>query len=553
MWGPKWSGMRWGHAVSKDLLAWTHLPVAINHWDGAYYDCPPWPAIFSGSTTMVNGVDPLVLYSVPCQHWVNGAVPKNRSDPLLTHWTKLGPIFNASQSVTKGDGKAAGGQDWGTTFRDPTSVWQENGESFVAMACMNGTCLFKNDKNLTGAWESSGWFHHVDASGAWECPDVFKLPLPSAKKSSAEGKGKGKGANQEAAYTYVLKANTAQGSACVGDSPNNWWATGSFTGSVANAAGAPAGFTPNSKEICGDHFDGIGNHFDYSGLVYASKSFYDEGKGRQVLTSWVKEMVPQNMNVTWSGMGGLPRTLSIDPEDHTFVRSYPIEELATLRRSKHSISAFGAVVDFPEPKFDLDASFAITQAPAQAQGRAQRQAQRQAEVTVSVHLGNSEIDIVVAVHANGSAILQVNGEYIAAPFVVSKSKLDLRVVLDHTILEVFAQGGRVAHTSRVYDTSMGKVNTSVSLKDSSSSSTSSITAITGAGNANLTTDLNLTSSKRSKITGAFAVDVDDGDGKATASASAISIVSCDVYEMADAVPDPELERLAAAAAAAAVE
>ena len=44
--------MRWGHAVSRDLLAWTHLPVAINHWDDAYYDCPPWPAIFSGSVTL---------------------------------------------------------------------------------------------------------------------------------------------------------------------------------------------------------------------------------------------------------------------------------------------------------------------------------------------------------------------------------------------------------------------------------------------------------------------------------------------------------------------
>ena len=200
-WGAKWSGMRWGHAVSRDLLAWTHLPVAINHWDGAYFDCPPWPAIFSGSATLDAGGDPVVLYSVPCQKWINGAIPANRSDPLLLDWKKLGPLFNASNSVTKGSGDDGKGRDWGTTFRDPTTAWKAGSSDYVAVACMNGTCLSKSTDGMR-TWEAAGWFHRVNDSGTWECPDVFALP------DGQPGE-------------LVLKANTAQGSACTGG-PNNW-------------------------------------------------------------------------------------------------------------------------------------------------------------------------------------------------------------------------------------------------------------------------------------------------------------------------------------------
>ena len=42
--GPKWGHMSWGHAVSRDLLHWEHLPVALKEENGVM--------IFSGSAVV---------------------------------------------------------------------------------------------------------------------------------------------------------------------------------------------------------------------------------------------------------------------------------------------------------------------------------------------------------------------------------------------------------------------------------------------------------------------------------------------------------------------
>ena len=368
--------MRWGHAVSRDLLAWTHLPVAINHWDGAAYDCQPWPAIFSGSVTLTPAGDPIAFYSTPCQVYINSAVPTNRSDPLLVNWTKQGPMLSANESVTGGSGLAADGHDWGMTFRDPTTAWpaptaptaptapaaaaadtrvevemeeKAAGQEvfYAASACMNGTCLSRSEDGMK-TWGPAGWFHEVPGSGTWECPDVFTLPKnpttygnrhrrlspspptsPTATPSSVPASLSSSSSSPSPVDTgivYVLKANTAQGSTCPNNQANNWWTIGEWKEGGAEE-GAASTFTPITAEICGDGFSGVGNHFDYNGLFYASKSFHDPtaapskrqgggaAKGRQILIGWVKENDPADnnkINMTWQSIASIPREIEVE-------------------------------------------------------------------------------------------------------------------------------------------------------------------------------------------------------------------------------------------------
>jgi len=53
--------MHWGHMVSKDLIRWVHMPVALapDH----DYDCG---GEFSGSMTLINSSIPVASISVAC-------------------------------------------------------------------------------------------------------------------------------------------------------------------------------------------------------------------------------------------------------------------------------------------------------------------------------------------------------------------------------------------------------------------------------------------------------------------------------------------------------
>ncbi len=74
-----------GHAVSRDFLHWSHMPVSVWHdhtWDDF--------AIFTGSATVVGGKPFIVYPGINSRHVFNlaMAIPANASDPLYTNWTK---------------------------------------------------------------------------------------------------------------------------------------------------------------------------------------------------------------------------------------------------------------------------------------------------------------------------------------------------------------------------------------------------------------------------------------------------------------------------------
>ena len=148
---------------------------------------------------------------------------------------------------------------------------------------------------------------------------------------------------------------------------------------------------------------GPGNHFDTSGIVYASKRFFDSANKRQVLTSWVKESYPPNQfNVTWAGIAGLPRAITLDPADELFVVSYPIKELDSLRRKKTAITSLDQPVEVKvaEPMLDLDARFKMP-----ANGGAQ-------SVVVQLTMGQAAVSLTLTANST-LGTLAVNEDEVA--------------------------------------------------------------------------------------------------------------------------------------------
>ncbi|KAJ0906238.1 putative 2,1-fructan:2,1-fructan 1-fructosyltransferase [Helianthus annuus] len=91
---PVWGNMSWGHSVSKDMINWYELPVAMVPTE--WYDIE---GVLSGSTTVLPNGQIFALYTGNANDFSQlqcKAVPVNLSDPLLIEWVK----YDDNQSCT---------------------------------------------------------------------------------------------------------------------------------------------------------------------------------------------------------------------------------------------------------------------------------------------------------------------------------------------------------------------------------------------------------------------------------------------------------------------
>jgi beta-fructofuranosidase len=240
----KWGDMHWYHMMSKDLMHWEHLPVALA--PDQKYDCG---GVFSGSATIVPGLvdgkdTPVLTYSVACGKAIVNAYPLDLNDPKLINWTKPGfdPIIEVPATVKGG-------------FRDPTTATQGTDKTWrMLVGCGNGegTCQFKSTNFVN--WTYVGQFHgpsqtNPKDTSMWECPDFYEV-------NDATGKPSG---------SFVLKASAG----------GDWWTVGKWVQTDDDSK--PDSFTIASQnDIHGDN-----QKYDM-GTFYASKVFVDPVKKRQV-------------------------------------------------------------------------------------------------------------------------------------------------------------------------------------------------------------------------------------------------------------------------------
>lgn len=170
--GDKWGHMSWGHAVSRDLLHWRHLPVALAEENGVM--------IFSGSAVV---------------DWKNtSGFGQDGKPPLVAiytgHYTEK-PLQNQQiafsndkgRTWTKYDGNPVldiGAKD----FRDPKVMWHEQTKRWVMTVAMPNEhqVRFYGSPNLK-EWTLLSEFGPAGATGGvWECPDLFELPVEGTKE-----------------------------------------------------------------------------------------------------------------------------------------------------------------------------------------------------------------------------------------------------------------------------------------------------------------------------------------------------------------------------------
>lgn len=284
VWGP----MHWGHAVSNDLVNWTHLPIAL------YPD--ELGTIFSGSAVLdwdnTAGFGDEAMVAV-FTHNDDGRQMQSvaySTDKGRT-WTKYAanPVLEPPANIRN--------------FRDPKVFrYGEDGkgEHWVMAVSAGNIVLFYTSEDLLN-WESSGGFGLTFGAtcGVWETPDLFALPVDNGQE-----------------LRWVL-AVAIGGCAPAGGSGVQYF-VGDFDGETFTSG--------NDKDTI--------LWADRGADFYAPQSWSDSPDGRRIWLAWMNNWtyaqdIPTS---TWRGSFTAPRELSlVTTPDGIQLAQQPVEELQQLR------------------------------------------------------------------------------------------------------------------------------------------------------------------------------------------------------------------------------
>ncbi|KAL1558869.1 Beta-fructofuranosidase, soluble isoenzyme I [Salvia divinorum] len=432
-----WGNITWAHAVSRDLIHWLHLPFAMvpDQW----YDIN---GVWTGSATILPDGRIVMLYTGDTRDKVQVqclAYPANLSDPLLLDWVKdsNNPVLFPPPGIGSKD------------FRDPTTAWRSpDGDKWRitigSKVNKTGISLIYETKDFIEYELSEEYLHQVPGTGMWECVDFYPVSLTAENGLDTSANGPG--------IKHVLKTS-------LDDDKNDYYALGVYD-PIKNK------WIPDDPE-----FDvGIGLRYDY-GTYYASKTFYDQNTQRRILWGWIRETDAESVDLLkgWSGIQSIPRSIVMDKKNW----------------QKHTSMARALIqltLDSPS-QLDLVATFDIDEATASASasgdnmsyecstsgGAANRGVLGPFGVLVLADEILSELTPIyfyVVKGSNGNTHTHFCADelrsskandvekivYGSEVPVVDGEKLSLRSLVDHSIVESFAQGGRRVITSRVYPT-----------------------------------------------------------------------------------------------------
>ena len=165
--GKTWGHMSWGHAVSKDLVHWEHLPIALREENNVM--------IFSGSAVVdwkntsgfgIDGKPPLVAI------YTGNHTDRPHQDQRIAYSNDRGRTWtNYSGNPVLDIGER--------DFRDPKVFWHEPTKRWV----MAITLCTPRQVRFYASPDLKQWTHLSDFGPAgatnswWECPDFFPLPV----------------------------------------------------------------------------------------------------------------------------------------------------------------------------------------------------------------------------------------------------------------------------------------------------------------------------------------------------------------------------------------
>ena len=401
--GSKWGNMSWGHAISKDLVNWQHLPVAIAP--------DALGTIFSGSavvdTDNTAGFGAGAIIAIYTQN-------SDRQVQSIAYSTDNGRTFTCYENnpVLTSDAR---------DFRDPKVFWHKETRRWIMILAVGQEMQIFSSPNLKDwTYESSFGEGQGAHGGVWECPDLFELPV--------------EGTNEK---KWVLLCNLNPGG------PFGGSATQYFVG------------TFNGKEFVNESPSKT-KWMDWGKDHYATVTWSDAPDNRRIAIAWMSNWQYANDVPTsqYRSPNSVPRDLGLfTVGGETYLQSAPSPELQKLRdiSKKRSFRVNGTrtvkeMIPVNEGAYEIELSIKNLHAD-----------------VIGFRLYNDkgeEVDMQYDMKENRfsmdrckSGDVGFNENFPALTWTAvesGKNELKLHLFVDKSSVEAFGDGGRFAMTNQVF-------------------------------------------------------------------------------------------------------
>ncbi|MBN8249689.1 MAG: glycoside hydrolase family 32 protein, partial [Verrucomicrobia bacterium] len=423
--GNRWGHMSWAHAVSRDLVHWEHLPLALAEENGVM--------IFSGSAVVDwknttgfgrDGRPPMV--AIYTGHHT-GRPLQNQHIAYSTDrgrtWTKFAgnPVLDIGEA----------------DFRDPKVFWHEGTGRWVMAVAWPPKRMVR----FYGSPDLKVWTHLSDfgpagsTEGIWECPDLVPVTV--------EGR--------RSAAPWVLVVNVGSG-APAGGSGTQYF-VGDFDGTRFTTRTPATGTQPGALWA------------DFGRDFYAAVTWSDvpPRDGRRLWIGWMSNWTYANEVPTqpWRSAMTVPRSLTLreTPAGLRLVQQ-PVRELQTLRgRREHLGRSPGTRAarwlqarQIPNGLAELDITWDRVPGSGKLVLRAVHGFTGTTEISADLDAGELRLDRTRSGRSEFSP--HFAGVH-RAPIRLTDGRLRLQILADVSSLEVFAQDGETVLTDLVLPESPG--------------------------------------------------------------------------------------------------
>jgi len=408
--GDQWGHISWGHAVSRDLLHWHELPVAIPEKDGTM--------IFTGSVVVdranSSGFCATAKECLVAVYTGDANTPQGqRETQNLAYslddgrtWTKYekNPVLDLHL----------------TDFRDPGVFWDDAAHHWIMAVSLpkEHKVRLYSSTNLKDWTQLSDFGPAGDVAGVWECPNLLRIPSENGKES-----------------LWVLKVGLNPG-APQGGSGEQYF-LGSFDGKkfIASTEAGAHGWTNYGKD-------------DYCAISYNG---LPQGE-RPVLIGWMSnwQYAAKLPTAPWRGQMSLPRRLSfVKDSGGLALKQEPV--IAPLRGTTLRLDELltsedvgGSQIGTP---YELHLNFGR---PAQQIFGVRLYSDKQHWTDIGFDTGKKQFYIDRT--ESGEVIDKAFPVRTVAPILNSRP-YDLMLIVDRSSVEAFAQDGTIAMTDLIYSTS----------------------------------------------------------------------------------------------------